>query len=232
MDWVRAIGAGMSLWHFLGSQAAAVCIWGPLLTLAILLASRITPVPLPYLIIACIFAFGGVVWCFSLSVRTLDRFRERYQKIAIAFDRTVPSCRADVTFVGGSHSMCFRLKVNNKSQRKLHECEGWLESTDRFPNVSPAQLFWVGNPEAEMSINLLKDIPRFLQICRIDDKNCIHIATQREQWPIDSHNFPLGDYVFKIGIKGEDDAETCFYSVKLTWTGNWTTAEMMPVAND
>jgi hypothetical protein len=90
------------------------------------------------------------------------------------------------------------------------------------------------NPETEMSVDLLKGITRFLQICRIDDNNRIHIATQREQWPIDSLAFPVTDYIFKIGIKGEDSAETCFYSVKLRWNGNWTTAEMMavPVPDD
>jgi hypothetical protein len=225
---VRAIGAGTTLWHFLASQAAAVYLWGPLVTIAVLIAAFFKPVPIPHLIPACVLAFGGVIWCFNQGTRALDRFKERYQKIAVSYDRTVPSCRADVTFVGGAHSMCFRLMVENATTRKLHDCEGWLESTDRFPNISPAQLFWVGNPE-QMSVDLINGIPRFLQICRIDSNNLIHMATEGEQWPIDSHSFPPGHYVFKVGIKGEDAAETRFYSVKLKWTGNWTTAEMTTV---
>ena len=125
--------------------------------------------------------------------------------------------------------MCFRLKVENTTARKLHKCEGWLVSTDRFPNISAAPLFWAGTPES-LSIDLIKGIPRFLQICRIDSNNFIHMGTPGDQWPVDSiSGFRPGDYIFKVGIKGEDNAETCFYSVKLVWTGNWTTAEMAPI---
>jgi hypothetical protein len=226
---IRAMGAGVTLWHFLTSQAAAVYLWGPLVTVGVVFVG-LRDIPIPYLVPASILTFGGIVWCFTIVARALDRFRERYQKIGVAYDRRVPSCRADVTFQDGSHSICFRLKVENATRRRLDKCEGWLESTDRFPNISPAQLFWIGNPEAEMAVDLINGIPRFLQICRISSDNRIHIATQREQWPIDSLEFPPGDYVFKIGIKGEDNAETRFYAVKLKWTGNWTTAEMAPIA--
>ncbi len=189
-------------------------------------------IPASYLIPAAVLTFGGIVWCFTECARALDRFKERYQKIAVAYDRSVPSCRADVTFADGTHSICFRLKVENATTRRLHKCEGWLESTDRFPNISPAQLFWVGNPDTELSIDLINGIPRFLQICRISSDNRIHMATPHGQWPIDSLGFPPGDYVFRIGIKGEDNAETRFYTVKLQWTGNWTIAEMAPVIMD
>jgi hypothetical protein len=228
---VQAISAGAKLWQFLSSQAAAVYIWGPLLTIWVLIAGwvRAAPVPVSYLIPASLLTFGGVIWCFTVAARALDRFKERYQKINVSYDRGVPSCRADVTFLDGSHSICFRLKVENATTRKLHKCEGWLESTDRFPNISPARLFWIGNPDAELSIDLINGIPRFLQICRIDSGNRIHMATLDEKWPIDSQGFPPGDYLFRIGIKGEDGAETRFCAVKLKWTGNWSIAEMEPV---
>jgi hypothetical protein len=232
IDAVRAVGAGHTVWAFLISQWAAVYIWGPLVAILVLLAAWLRPVPVPYLIPATILAYGALVWCFTQSARALDRFRERYQKLTAIYDRSEPSCRADVTFANGTHSICFRLKVENATTRKLHKCEGWLESTDRFPNISPAQLFWVGNPDVELSIDLINRVPRFLQICRISSDNRIHMATPKEQWPIDSLAFPLGDYVFKIAIKGEDGAETHFYTVKLIWNGNWTTAEMVPVAGD
>jgi hypothetical protein len=223
---IRAAGAGTTLWHFLTSQAAAVYVWGPLATVWVLVAGVFREIPTSYLVPAAVVTFGGMVWCFTESARALDRFRERYQKIAVVYDRSVPSCRADVTFVDGSHSICFRLKVENATTRLLHGCEGWLESTDRFPNLSPVRLFWVGVPEADYSVDLIKDVPRFLQICRISSDNRIHMATQGELWPIDSMGFPPGDYVFRVAIKGEDNAETRFYAVKLMWTGNWVTAEM------
>jgi hypothetical protein len=232
VDGVRAIGAGTTLWHFLGSQAAAVYIWGPLVTALIFLADWLRPIPLPYLMPAAVLAYGGIVWCFTESARALDRFRERYQKLKVSYDRNVPSCRADVTFADNTHSVCFRLRVENVTTGKLHNCEGWLESTDRFPHISPTKLFWAGGPE-EFSVDLINGIPRFLQICRIRQDNRVIMATEHETWPIDSLNaFQPGQFVFKIGLKGEDNAETIFYSVRLNWTGNWTTAEMMPVVDD
>ena len=81
-----------------------------------------------------------------------------------------------------------------------------------------------------MSVDLIKNVPRFVQICRITDKNRVVVATEGELWPIDSINgFHPGKYIFNIALKGKDRAETMFYSVELNWTGNWTTADMKPV---
>jgi hypothetical protein len=228
VDAARIASAAHAAFQFLISQTAAVYVWGPLVTVWAFAAGWREQVQTPYLLAACSLTFGGILWCFSQF--TNARW-ERSQKLAISFDRTVPSCRADVTFAGGSHSICFRLKVENTSKRKLHKCEGWLLSTDRFPNISALPIFWIGNPESYCR-DLINEIPQFLQICRVDDRNVIHMATQGENWPIDSHGFTPGNYVFKIGIKGEDSAETSFCSVRLNWTGNWTTAEMDTVATD
>src|ERR1039458_8392410 len=107
---IRAIGAGNTLWHFLGSQAAAVYVWGPLFTAWVVLAGWFRPIPISYLVPASLLTFGGVVWCFAEGTRSLDRFRERYQKLTVTYDRSIPSCRADVTFIDNSHSVCFRLR--------------------------------------------------------------------------------------------------------------------------
>lgn len=228
VDFVRAAGAGTTAWYFLISQTAAAYIWAPLLTVWGFAAGWKEQIPTPYLLTACSLTFGGILWCFSQF--SAARW-ERSRKLAISYDRTVPSCRADVTFGGGSHSICFRLMVSNTTTTRLHRCEGWLESTDKFPNVSPVKLFWVGSPQADMAVDLIKDVPRFLQICRITDNNRVIIATEGEVWPIDSLNafHPGSTYRFNIALKGEDNAETAFYSVNLNWTGNWTTAEMVPV---
>jgi hypothetical protein len=81
--------------------------------------------------------------------------------------------------------------------------------------------------QATMSADLIRGVPRFLQICRIADNNRVIMATENEAWPFDSLNaFHPGIYIFNIAIKGRDEAETIFYPVELNWTGNWTTAEM------
>ena len=160
-------------------------MWGPLLTASVLIAGWLRPVPISYLIPAAALTFGAVIWCFTEGSRAIDRFRERYQKLTVTYDRGVPSCRADVTFTDNSHSVCFRLKVENTTTRKLHDCEGWLVSTDRFPHISPTKLFWIVGPEV-FSVDLIKEIPQFLQICRIKDDNRVIMATEHEAWPVDS----------------------------------------------
>lgn len=181
----------------------------------------------------CVFSdFRGSHLVLCTSRQCGGAFQRAKPKSEIAYDRSVPSCRADVTFEDGSHSMCFRLKIENTTRRKLHNCEGWLESTDRFPNISPVKLFWTGGI-GEFSVDLIKGVPRFLQVCRIHQSNRVIMATKNETWPIDSIDAfqPGQQYVFKIALKGDDSAETCFYSVRLDWTGNWTTAEMTHVGS-
>jgi hypothetical protein len=145
IDVARIASAAHTFFHFLISQTAAVYLWGPLVMVWGFAAGWKEQVPTPYLLAASSMTFGGILWCFS---QFANARWERSQKLAISFDRTVPSCRADVTFAGGSHSMCFRLRVENTSKRKLHNCEGWLVSTNRFPNISAAPIFWIGNPES------------------------------------------------------------------------------------
>jgi hypothetical protein len=228
---IRALGAGYSVWTFLGSPTAAVYIWGPLLAIWALIAGWKEAVPTPYLLATCALTFGAVIWCFFQAHSAIDRFREKYQKLQVIYDRSVPSCRADVTFKDGSHSMCFRLRVENSTNKILRGCEGWLESTDQFPNIGSVELFWTGMPEEKFSVDLIKGVPRFLQICRITDQDRVTMATPGEAWPIDSLKAfqPGSQYVFRIALKGDDLAETTFYSVRLKWTGNWTTAEMAAV---
>jgi hypothetical protein len=99
-----------------------------------------------------------------------------------------------------------------------------------MPQLSPAKLFWVGIPE-EGSVELIKDIPRFLQVFRIHESNKIIPGTfgnPPDQFPLDLINkFVVGEtYHFRVGLKGEDEAETVFGTVTLVWTGNWNTAQV------
>jgi hypothetical protein len=187
-------------------------------------------VPTPYLLAACGLIFGSIQWSALKLMEIKDRYHERHDKLKIDYDRSVPSCRDDVTFSDGTHSMCFRLKVVNITSSKLNRCEGWLESVDQFPSISPARLFWVDMPESQ-SVDLISRVPRFLQVCRITQSNQVLVATIGEAWPINSlESFrPGGRYVFRVAFKGEDKAETVFCCVELNWTGNWTTAEMKQI---
>jgi hypothetical protein len=229
---IRTAGAANTLWIFVKSPMAAIYLWGPLLTLWGFIGGLRQDVQIPYLLAACILIFGGTCWSALHLGNLRDRFKDRYDKLNISYNRNVPSCRADVTFGDRSHSICFRLEIQNNTSVKLDRCEGYLVSIDRFPNISPVKLFWVGaSLDVSMSADLIKGVPRFLQICRISDKGQVIVATENETWPIDSLNsFHPGTYVFKVAVKGKDKAETSFYSIELNWTGNWTTAEMRPLA--
>ena len=184
---------------------------------------------MPYLLAAGSATFAYIIWV-SLQIDMIrERYRERHQKLHLKYDRSIPNCRADVTFVDGSHSICFRLQVDNMTARKLRVCEGWLVSTDQFPNIGPVKLFWADMP-GTFTVDLINGILRFLQICRITDSNQVIVATERENWPIDSIGvFRPGFFVFEIALKGDDNADTSVYSVRLNWTGNWTTSEMAVV---
>jgi hypothetical protein len=180
-----------------------------------------------YLLAASAIAFGCTVWASSKVAEALER---RRQKLKIVYDRAIPQCRADVAFADGSHSMCFRLCIENETTSKLKDCEAWLESTDRFPSIGPVRLFWAGSFGPELSVDLIKGLRVFLQVCRITDANRVIMATPGEQWPVDSLVSQPGPYTFKIAVKGDDQAETTFYGVQLTWTGVWTTSEMRAVS--
>jgi hypothetical protein len=190
------------IWEFLTSQISAVYIWGPLLTIWGLVAGWRQGVPTPYLLAACGLIFGSIQWAALQLLEIKDRYHERHEKLKIDYDRSVPSCREDVTFSDGTHSMCFRLKVENITRSRLGRCEGWLESVDKFPNIGPARLFWADMPTESMSVDLVNGVPRFLQICRITQTNQVLVATANEVWPFDSlESFHPGSYVFRVAFR-------------------------------
>ena len=149
-------------------------------------------------------------------------------KLQARFDPLAPSCDAIVRFRDGTKSRCIRLKVENTGTSRLLQCEGWLEIREFF-RLSPAKLFWVAIPEAG-SVDLTKGISRFLQVFRIHESNVVIPATYAnppEQWPIELQNrFVPGKYLFTIGLKGQDEAETVFCNLELNWTGDWATAQV------
>jgi len=172
VTWIRTAGAVNTLWGFLKSPMAAVYLWGPFLTIWGLVGGLRENVATPYLLVTCTLIFGGICWSATQVGSLRDRFTDRYKKLRVIFDRAIPSCRADVTFGDGSHAICFRLQVENESTSKLEQCEAWIESADRFPNISPFRLFWAGDTVVltsgipriiqSMSVDLIKNVPRFV----------------------------------------------------------------------
>lgn len=59
---IRTTGALGTVYQFLGSQAAAVYLWGPALTAWAFIAGWFEQVATPYLVASCAFTFGAVNW--------------------------------------------------------------------------------------------------------------------------------------------------------------------------
>jgi hypothetical protein len=156
-------------------------------------------------------------------------------KLQIVYDENISSCCCITDFADGTKSKIFRLQVENRGTSIATFCQGWLHSIAELPLLSAARLFWVGMPE-EGAVDLIKGIPRFLQIIRIHETNKVVPATfavpHCEVWPIDqAFAFVAGQqYHFRIGVKANDRAETEFSTIILNWTGNWTTATVEYVA--
>lgn len=144
------IGMGLGTHHFPG--LICVCL-GPLLTLWGLLSGIREGVQTPYLIASCTLIFASVTCGLAYAAEIREKYKARHKKLRVDYDRSIPSCRADVTFGDDTHSMCFRLRVENITSRRLERCEGWLESIDKFPNISPVKLFWVSSPTEAMSVD-------------------------------------------------------------------------------
>jgi len=184
-----------------------------------------------------VLAYGALVMAaFLLWRRVVGLENKLKPKLKVTHDPIIPSCDAVVGFRDGTKSRCIRLQVENIGLARLNKCEGWLESIPEMTRLSPAKLFWVGIPE-EGSVDLTKNIPRFLQVFRIHETNRIVPGTfgnPPEQFPVDLLNrFVVGEtYHFRIGLKGDDEAETLFGTVKLIWTGDWATAQVSYAAEN
>lgn len=149
------------VWELITSQVSFVYVWGPLLTLWGLVSGIREGVQTPYLIASCTLIFASVTCGLAYAAEIREKYKARHKKLRVDYDRSIPSCRADVTFGDDTHSMCFRLRVENITSRRLERCEGWLESIDKFPNISPVKLFWVSSPTEAMSVDLINGVPAF-----------------------------------------------------------------------
>jgi hypothetical protein len=178
----------------------------------------------------------AIVWSFlrnsyllyeTEKMRADDLQARVNSKLNITYDAHDLSCKAVVGFTDGTSSTVFRLRIANTGITPLRHCEGWLSEIEGHRNISPVRLFWVASPTAAMSVDVIKGIPRYLQICRITQTNEVKMATEGEMWPFDSlRMFVPSKYKFKIAVKGQDEAETDMYIVELNWTGDWRTANM------
>jgi len=172
---------------------------------------------------------------FKQKDRADDLENRMTPKIFISYDESVPSCNDVVVFNDKTRSKVFRLKIDNVSVTRALGYEGWTEIAE-FPKLSAMNLFWVADALPKKAINIDPRRPVFLQILRITDTNEIKVATCSdvlnftEFWNNDQENqFLIGQYHFKVGIKGDDEVDTLFYSVEFDWTGDWETARMRHV---
>jgi hypothetical protein len=155
--------------------------------------------------------------------------------LSVVYDRSIPSCDAVCTFGDNTIARCIRLQVTNERTTQLVGCQAWVKILE-FKNISPFPVFWIGTPGASggisMSADLVKDIPRFVQLFRIHESGAIIPATESEVWPIDSMDaFKNGNtYHFQIAFKGHDRAETQKYEIVIDWTGNMHTTTVRTIA--
>jgi hypothetical protein len=176
------------------------------------------------LILGSLCYFSLVLSAFLFWLRSSRLEAKSAPQLRVAFEDTI------VGFVDRSRSRCIRLEVENIGRTRLNKCEGWLQTIKEMPRLSPAKLFWVGMPE-EGSVDLTKGISRRVQVFRLHESNRIIPATfgvPPEQFPVDLINtFAVGTtYHFRVGLKGEDEAETVFRTIELVWNGDWQTAKV------
>jgi hypothetical protein len=219
-----------SSWQFVRDLVAT---WGPLMsgTFSVPFAWWAANADTKYqaIIYGSMAYFALIVSLLLFWRRSVAAENKLRPQLKVTYDPVIISCDAVAGFADGTQSRCLRFEVRNTGTRRLNRCEGWLQIQE-FPRLSPAKLFWVGMPE-EGSVDLAKDIPRFLQVLRIHQSNRIVPATfgdPPEQFPLDLRNqFMVGSrYHFRVGLKGDDEAETVFHTLELVWNGDWRTSQV------
>ena len=181
--------------------------------------------------VAALLFSAFLIW--ARERKTVIELREKISpKIQVNYDRNEPSCNAVVSFTDGTRSRCVRLEVQNSGTSRIERCEAWCK-IKQFPNISSYRLFWVGPSSSGAlanfagDVDLIKGVPRFVQLFRIHKSNRVIPATEGEVWPIDAMDkFSAGEYQFDIAFKGRGEADTVSYSIKLNWTGNWETGDV------
>jgi hypothetical protein len=157
-------------------------------------------------------------------------------KLRVRFDKAVPDCMPIVTFMHPdgvqTKGRCFRLQVMSDSDSKLYDCMGWLAELRNLKTqqvVQSVRLLWAGVPTAAAAVDLVKGVPRYVEMCVATDADQITVTTEGGGvWPIDAmHIFDKpGEYLFRIVIEARDTVATSI-TRKLNWTGNWTTTDMV-----
>ena len=215
--------------------------WGPLMSgafsvpfaaLAVFVDSAYGRFLWGLMAIAAFLTSSYLIW--ARERKTVIELREAIRpKIRVVYDENEPSCNSIISFSDGTKSRCIRLKVENTGTTQLQGCEGWC-IIDRFPLAGSFRLIWAGAskpgtvPGITGDVDLVKAVPRFVQVFRIRKSNHVIPATEGEVWLLDEQNkFVPGDYQFDVILKGMDEADTVFYSLKLNWTGDWQTTKII-----
>jgi hypothetical protein len=174
------------------------------------------------------------VFRFNEQKMRADALEQRLiPKISGKYDPTIEPCKSDVVFGGGIQGVCFRLVVVNMGETDIDDCEGRLiEARDinRRQEIGTWNLTWA-NPQQSRVIKLIRGIPEYLDIVNVREDGGIVPATEGRVWPINRQDMFTcpGNYIFAIVVSGTGSIATPKYSVVLSLTGDWRTADMREI---
>ena len=236
-NWQWLIGiplvAGLASYLFNPIDIAKMAVSHPILNSLIVAAAAFAATWLVSFLVRC--AKHPADMYFEQRTRA-DKLEARLvPKMAIVYDRKIPSCRSITSFTNQEQGICFRLEVENTGNEPIEDCEGYLVEGRRIddPQESLAyKLTWADSPSSTTtSVRLLKGVKRYLDVVRVMDSGTLVPATERNMWPINRQDMLKegGEFIFSVILHGSSCASLPPYSLRLTHTGSWEISEMVVI---
>jgi hypothetical protein len=201
----------------------------PAAILAVYVENTTAKIVLGITAVICFVLSGFLVWRIERQ-KVVDLERKLTPSITVRYDPRIPQCKATPLFEGGRRAVCFRLEIENLGAEIINDCTGTLVEVRRKGDqqeLGAMPLTWAGTEIAEVSVSLINGIKRHLDVVRVWQDNAVNVATPKNVWPLDRQDMfgKPGDYIFTVVVSG-DGSVPVRYSMELTHTDNWETADI------
>jgi hypothetical protein len=124
--------------------------------------------------------------------------------------------------------MCFRAEITNPGEETVRNCKAHLTKIvygKNGPEMGPTILTWADAVPYTTQVDLIKDVPRGLDLIGISEHNRVHVFSL--SWPINQLDFFewAGIYSLTVVVSA-DNSVPIRKEIELNFTGDFKTSTM------
>jgi hypothetical protein len=148
----------------------------------------------------------------------------------VTYDPQDQECKRVVKFTDGHKGISFRVRVYSDVNIESRGLLAEIRNVKTGQSIKSVEVQWATLGVDGPFTRLVPTVEQYLNVCVINDLNKLSIAPVKDAWPADMGDIfdPVSEYIFRVIVDSRNDAPSSI-TLKLDWTGDWKTAEVVNI---